>query len=193
MPSLTDNQHTHTPQKKLANRVYNIGRRKKQQRHIYGSQPPPPMTKTDVTHKRKQNEIQRCIHSFRNRRPGYVLGSTAADALTKIFHDLNLESGAQTASAISKLINEAKTIREERKSNRITRREQLEKVRSLQVDLAITFDRNHVRDGEVVLKRLYDLVKATPQDSLGRISVKVRTLVTYAALIGPISGIISFI
>lgn len=118
------------------------------------------MTKTEMTHKREQKEIQRCIYSSRYCRPVHILASTAADALATVLNDLDPRGFAETTSAISEFIHKAKTIREERKDNLITRREQLEKLRSLQVDLAIRFDRSHVRDGEVVLKRICDLATA---------------------------------
>lgn len=115
----------------------------------------------EMTHKREQKEIQRCIYSSRYRPPVHILASTAADALANILYDLDPRGSPQTTSAISEFINKAKTIREERRDNLITRREQLEKLRSLQVDLAIRFDRSHVRDGEVVLNRIFDLATAT--------------------------------
>ena len=108
------------------------------------------MTKEEASHRIKLNVFQRSLYSFRNHRPVYILASAAVDALAKALDDIGLRDSAQTTLAISGLINQAQTIRKERRNNLITREEQLEKFRTLQTNLATQIDESYVRDVKLV-------------------------------------------
>ena len=128
--------------------LFRPGRKKPEQ--IYGSQPQSPITKAEVSHRMELNMFQRSLYSFRHRRPVYILASAAVDALAKALDDLGLRDSAQTTLAISGTINKAQIIRKERRNNLITRKEQLEKYRTLETNLATKIDASYVRDLRLV-------------------------------------------
>ena len=68
------------------------------------------------------------------------------DALAQALDDIGLRDSAQTTLAISGIINQAQMIRKERRNNLITRKEQLEKFRTLETNLSTKIDASYVRD-----------------------------------------------
>ncbi len=143
-------------------RIRNVPRRRTN--HQHKTRRPKVSNQATLAHRRKMrppNELERNTNAFHDRRPVYDLAFTTMVAFAKIAEDLGFNELADSATALPNALIEATGIRENRRKGeqRMTRKEQLRKVRHLLVDLNSEIDESYRRDLKALLSKLLTLFK----------------------------------